>query len=147
MSQPSETGKEVQPADQTSGAPPHASLTQRPWPSGIAAGVLLLGFFLPWINFLGSPIAGLDVQKFQSYKFVWALPILAVITLVLWLAGQDTPLVRRITGIAPFAILAYAMHQLGSDIYKALLFGAWLSLAAGLALILLPGNSKAPSKG
>lgn len=147
MSQPSDAGNEVQPADQPSGAAPPASLTQRPWPIGIAAGILLLGFFLPWINFLGSPIAGLDVQKFQSYKFVWALPILAVIALVLWLAGQDTPFVRRITGIAPFAVLAYAMHQIGGDIFKALLFGAWLSLAAGLALILLPGSSKAPTKG
>jgi hypothetical protein len=110
---------------------------------GIAAGVVCASFFLPWVNFLGGNLSGLDIQKnFASYRLVWLLPALAIVTLVLTIAGLRDNVVRRIAGLCPFVILAYALDQMGSDLFQMVMIGGWLALIGGAALICIPNGRK-----
>jgi len=130
-----------------SSAPPTSGLkpgTQRNLINLSAAG-LCFSFFLPWVSMLGRGVSGLDLQKhFESYKLVWFLPILAVVTLILNMAGQGTDLFRRVTGFCPFVILIYALNQIGTDLFKGVVIGGWVALGAGAALILIPSIPKDP---
>jgi hypothetical protein len=111
---------------------------------GIAAAVVLFSFFLPWVNFLGGNLSGLDIQKnFASYRLVWLVPALAIVTLVLTIGGLSSNLIRRIAGLCPFVILAYALNQMGSDLFQMVMIGGWLALIGGAALICIPNGHKA----
>jgi hypothetical protein len=109
----------------------------------LSAAVVFFSFFLPWVNLFGGNISGLDIQKnFPSYQYVWLVPVVAVITLLLNMAGTNTNLVRRIAGLCPFIILAYALNQMGSDLFKIIAIGGWLALIGGFALICIPNVRK-----
>ncbi|HXT39012.1 MAG TPA: hypothetical protein VN887_03220 [Candidatus Angelobacter sp.] len=111
-----------------------------------SAAILCLSFFLPWIKILEVGVSGLDIQKnFESYRLVWLMPLLAIVTLVLGIAGLNTGFVRRLAGLCPFAILIYATSRLGGDLLNQLGIGAWLALIAGAALIFIPGKRKTPA--
>ena len=111
----------------------------------IAAAAVFFSFFLPWVNILGANISGMDIQKnFSDYRLVWLVPVLAVITFLLNFAGQKTNLVRRLAGLCPFVILAYALSQMGSDLFRVVAVGGWLELIGGIALICIP-NARKPT--
>src|SRR5690242_5796819 len=66
----------------------------------VSAAILCLSFFLPWIKILEVGVSGLDIQKnFESYRLVWLMPLLAIVTLVLGIAGLNTGLIRRLAGL------------------------------------------------
>jgi hypothetical protein len=46
------------------------------------------------------------------------------------------------TGLLPFCAGAYWYYKLGSDLFHILTYGAFLSLALGAALFVLPRKSK-----
>jgi hypothetical protein len=109
----------------------------------VAATAVILSFILPWVNILGSNISGMDIQKnFPSYRLVWLVPVSAIITLLLNFAGQNINLLRRLAGLCPFVILAYALNQTGSDLLKIISVGGWLALIGGGALICIPNVRK-----
>ena len=102
---------------------------------------------MPWVAFWGGSASGLEIQKHaDSYKLVWLLPACAVVTLLLNIAGAQTALVRRIAGAVPFAILAYSLSKIGSDLFQILSWGGWVALAAGIALIVAPSPAKSQPK-
>jgi hypothetical protein len=110
---------------------------------GIAAIIVCASFFMPWVSFLGANMSGLDIQKnFTSYKLVWLLPTLAIITFLLNIVGVRDNVVRRIAGLCPFIILAYALNQMGSDLFKIVMIGGWLALIGGAMLICIPNGRK-----
>jgi len=112
-----------------------------------AAAVLLASFFAPWATFLGGNISGLDIQKnFESYKFVWLVPAIAGVALVLNMAGLRTATVRRAAGGVPVAILIYSLNKFGSDFFQLMAWGGWLALAAGIVLIVVPADAKLQPK-
>jgi hypothetical protein len=109
----------------------------------LSAAALFFSFFMPWISFLGASLNGFAIQKnFESYRIIWLIPILAVIALVLNIDGHKASLIRKLAGLCPFAILVFALNNLGGQLFQAMEFGAWLALAAGSALVFIPGNSK-----
>jgi hypothetical protein len=113
-----------------------------------ASAALLLSFFTPWITFFDGNLSGLDIQKnFESYRLVWLMPTLASLTFILSIAGLGTGLMRQLAGLSPFAILAYSLHEIGSELFKSISWGGWLALIAGLALICLPSPPKPQAKG
>jgi hypothetical protein len=131
-------------AEPTSATPACTPQTNRTFIS-IAAAALCISFFMPWVNILGANVSGMDIQKnFSSYRLVWLVPVLALITLLLAIAGQNTNVIRRIAGICPFIILAYALSQMGSDLFQAVGAGGWLALIGGVALICIP-NARKPT--
>ena len=143
----------VEPTEKTSSPqiqsqPQHGavSISRRNMVTLAAAGVFF-AFFLPWMNILGANVTGLDVQKnFASYKLVWLMPALAAITLGMNMAGSNTDTIRRIAGVTPLVILGYAMNQIGTDFIKAIQWGGWLGLVAGLVLMGIPNNPKSSAK-
>ena len=109
----------------------------------VSAAVLGASFFMPWAAFFGGNISGLDIQKhFDSYKLVWLVPVCAAIALFVNIAGAQTPIVRRIAGAVPFALLAYSLSKFGSDLFQILSLGGWVSLAAGFVLVVAPSPAK-----
>ena len=109
----------------------------------LCAAALCVSFFLPWINFLGNSLNGFSIQKnFESYRIIWLIPILAVLAFVLNCAGQNTSVIRRIAGLCPFAILVYALNNVGGQLFQAIQFGGWFTLAAGALLVFIPNKSK-----
>jgi hypothetical protein len=109
----------------------------------LSAAALFFSFFMPWISFLGATLNGFTIQKnFESYRIIWLIPLLAVISLVLNIAGQKTSFIRRLAGLSPFAILVYALSDSGGQIFQAMGFGAWIALAAGSALVFIPNKAK-----
>lgn len=81
-------------------------------------------------------------NHFSSYQLIWLMPILAVVVCLLNFARLNVGLIRRIAGLCPFAILIYAVNRLGSDLFGALQFGAWLALLFGAALVFIPSAYK-----
>jgi hypothetical protein len=131
--------------------------TQQPQPTksstitrnviSVSAAILGASFFMPWATFWGGNISGLEIQKnVDSYKLVWLLPACAAITLLLNVAGAQSAIVRRIAGLIPFAILAYSLNKLGSDLFQILSWGGWVALAAGIVLIIVPSPVKSQPK-
>lgn len=114
----------------------------------VSAAALGASFFMPWAVFLGANLSGLEIQKHvNSYRFVWLLPVCAVITLLMNIAGaQQTTLMRRITGIVPFAILAYSLKKFGSDLFQIISWGGWIALASGFVLVIAPSPVKSQPK-
>lgn len=109
----------------------------------LASVVLFFAFFLPWVQILGANLSGLDIQKnFTSYRLIWLMPALAVVTLGLNIAGQNTGLIRRMAGLVPAIILGYGLNQLGTDLFKTISWGGWLALVSGIVLICLPSPPK-----
>jgi hypothetical protein len=114
----------------------------------LSAAILCLAFFAPWVTFFGALLSGLDIQKnFESYKLVWMVPALGLVTLGLNMARAEIGFIRRVTGLVPLLILAYGLNRLGSDLLQILSWGGWLTLLAGLALIVIPSASKQSARG
>ena len=107
----------------------------------LSSTVLLLSFLLPWANIFGGNPSGFDIQKnIPSYNFVWLLPALAALTILLNIGGLSTNLIRRVAGLSPLLILAYSANKLGNELFNAIAIGGWLALLGGAVLILIPST-------
>lgn len=105
---------------------------------GVAAGVLLLGYFLPWFSFLGKSVTGWDFRQLSRFAPLMFMPATAAGTLLLVATGRPAEFIRRLAGLSPFVILGYGLSQGGSRLLQELQIGAWLCLLGGIALILIP---------
>jgi hypothetical protein len=54
---------------------------------------------------------------------------------------NPTKALNVITGIVPFVMLMYFASKMGSDLFKILGVGAWMTLGCGLILIFAPVKS------
>jgi hypothetical protein len=98
--------------------------------------ILLISFFLPWANFFGANLSGLDIQKnFSSFKLVWVLPTMALIAFIANIAGSRTSLFHRLAGAVPFIIFLYSLGKFSNDLWEMLLPSAWLALVSGAILL------------
>jgi len=122
------------------------------------AAVLLLGFFLPWasigglVSFSGynipealkglSGLAGAfsketaetPVKVYLSY-LLYLIPLLSIIIIVLGFKDIKTKVISICAGALPFLFLIYALIDIG-NIFKAASIGVYVTLIAGLCLIL-----------
>ena len=97
---------------------------------------LIVSFFLPWVQVLGIGASGYNFSQLGSYgNLTWLIPISAGITLLLGLNGRDAKPLQWVTGLMPWALLAYALVEIGSDLFQGLAIGAYLSLLSGALLI------------
>jgi hypothetical protein len=104
-------------------------------------------FFLPWSSGgSGESATGFQFQAISiASKLLWAMPLLALTTLVLGMINFRVSLIRRLAGIVPFLILAYAVNKFGPNVLPTLAFGAWIALFCGALLVLLPEKDAAGS--
>lgn len=102
-----------------------------------------VSFFLPWANVLFGTLSGFDVQKMGAeQRLLWLIPILCAITIIAGITKHRQSFVARITGLLPFIALVYWYNKLGSDLEHIMVYGAYLSLLFGIALIILPAKVK-----
>ncbi len=102
-----------------------------------------VSFFLPWANFFGATPSGYDLQKLGGeQRLLWLIPIFSAITIFAGVTKRSQKIIGQLTGALPFCVGAYWYNKLGSDLTHILMYGAFLSLIFGIALFILPRNSK-----
>ena len=134
------------------------------WREALAAALMLLSFFMPWLYSMGSPIAAYRIRErlagphrlisaftdgsriSQDYRlavFLYAIPACAGLILALLLARRYRAwmglLAGGLTGAAFLflrgEVAAMPFHRLGWGPYLALLSGAGLALFPLLRLV------------
>ena len=109
----------------------------------LCAAGLGVSFFLPWAQFLGANISGFDLQKSgDGQQLLWLIPIFCAITIFAGITKRSQMIVGQLTGALPFCVGIYWYNKIGSDLFHILAYGAFLSLAFGVALFVLPRKAK-----
>ena len=102
-----------------------------------------ISFFLPWVQFFGANLSGFDLQKLgNQQRLLLLIPIFCAITIFAGITKRSQKIAGHLTGALPFAVGVYWYCKLGSDLFNILTYGAFLSLAFGAALFILPRKSK-----
>jgi hypothetical protein len=109
----------------------------------LCAAGLGVCFFLPWAQIFGANLSGFDLQKMGGgQRLLWLIPIFCVITIFAGIAERGQQIAGQLAGALPFCVGIYWYTKFGSDLFHILSYGAFLSLAFGLALFILPRKSK-----
>jgi len=122
----------------------------------ISAAIIVVAFFLPWVKFGGS-YAGYEIPdiarvvgkatslKAWTGKFdinvylvyvLWLVPICAAAVLVMKVMGKDASLVAWFPAVVPIAGFLYGLVRAGMDIFSYIALGGWLTIIAGLVMLL-----------
>ena len=102
-----------------------------------------VSFFLPWAHFWGANLSGFDLQKLGGgQRLLWLIPIFCAIAIFAGITKRSQKIIGQLTGALPFCVGVYWYTKLGHDLFQILTYGAFLSLAFGLALFILPRKSK-----
>ena len=126
----------------SSGQNQNVSLSRTQLVNLCAAG-LGVSFFLPWARFFGANLSGFDLQKMgNEQRLLWLIPICCAITIFAGASKRGQQIAGQLTGVLPFCVGVYWYTKLGHDLFQILSYGAFLSLAFGLALFILPRKSK-----
>ena len=103
----------------------------------ICAIGLIVFFFFPWLQMFGFGLSGFGLAQLSSYAgLAWLIPVFSAITIGAGLAGKSQRAVGLITGALPITYLLYGLNEMGADIFHTLGIGAYLTLIAGIVLIL-----------
>lgn len=109
----------------------------------IAAAVLGVSFFLPWVRFFGASPSGFDLQKLHGgHLLLWLIPIFSALTIFAGITKRSQRNAAQLAGALPFCVLIYWLHKMGSDLMHIITFGGYLSLISGAALLILPRSLK-----
>ena len=109
----------------------------------LCAAGLGVSFFLPWARFFGVNLSGFDLQKMGDVqRLLWLIPICCAITIFAGASKRGQQIAGQLTGVLPFCVGVYWYTKLGHDLFQILSYGAFLSLAFGAALFILPRKSK-----
>lgn len=102
------------------------------------SATLLASFFLPWINFMGTQVAGFRLHEIWSVgPYLWAIPIVALTAILLELSGRKSAGLGQFAGALPLVFLAIAIYQFGADLFKGLAVGGWLTIISGVFLLIV----------
>jgi len=108
-------------------------------PQIILAGLITLGFFLPWAQIFGFGVSGYNLGQFGSYgNYAWLILLSSVITIVLCSIREIEGIAiisQYITGALPIIALFVLIHLFGKDIFQMLSLGFCLCFFAGMALL------------
>jgi len=107
--------------------------------------LLLLSFFLPWINILGRPLSGWDIVRIEEFglgaRLLLAIPLTGLFTFLgaLVKPRQIKP-VAVLTGSFPLIGLAFYWLKIGTDLFQFLGVGAYATLFIAVLLIIVGAN-------
>lgn len=131
------------------------------WLDASLALVLLWSFFLPWLSFLGTPVAAHEIRErlrgphrllsaftensqvsldYTLSIFLWAVPLAAALVLAACLlprlrGGLWPACLAGLAGLAGTAAFLFLHIELRSYPFQRLEEGAWVALAAGIGLL------------
>lgn len=114
----------------------------------LCAGVMIIAFFMPWVQFFGLGASGYALSKFASEgKFAWLIPIVAGITVLVSINGKDNRPIGIVAGVLPLVAALFGvmrlMEETGTAASRQILeigsnalgIGVWLTLAASIGII------------
>jgi hypothetical protein len=117
----------------------------------VAAGCLLLAFFLPWAHQDGIRFAGFGLGKLGLFgSLAWGIPLLSVVTIVLCLLKRDSRILSVLTSIFSIFIIGYFVSRTGDraaaeagrgvlpQAIGTIMVGGYLTLVASVVLLLGP---------
>lgn len=121
-------------SQQSTQAPSSAAVSVSPATAG--SFVLFVAFFLPWINLLGTNVAGFDLHKvWEPGRFAWVIPAAALGAVVLGLLRRQNVALAQLAGGIPFVLLALALFRYGGDVFQAIAVGGYITLLCGFFLL------------
>lgn len=136
------------------------------WLDASLALTLLGSFFLPWLSFLGTPVAAHEIRErlrgphklisvftrdsqvsldYTLSLFLWAVPVAAALVLAtcLWprpgRAQAWSALMAAVAGLAGITAFLFLRIELRSYPFQRLEHGAWVALIAGIGLLAVAG--------
>ncbi len=141
-----------------------SSIRTKNWPQVLCAGILLLSFFLPWVNWEGTRVSAYamatgdffrvsDIRfglanpfpqfSFTFYAF-WLIPVLAALIIFLQFRQKGTGLLPFFTGVLSLALVTvYILFSgtlidlgVGHSVLNMITPFAWLHGLAAITLIL-----------
>lgn len=105
-------------------------------PATAGSFILLVSFFLPWIKFFGSNLAGFELREiWKPGPYLWSIPVTAAVAIVIGLSGRKNVGVAQLAGGLPLVFLSVALYQFGADLFKGIAIGGWLTLISGTFLL------------
>jgi|ETNmetMinimDraft_13_1059891.scaffolds.fasta_scaffold53167_1 hypothetical protein len=124
----------------------------------IFAIVMLIAFFLPWVNIGGFiTVAGYNIPNVLEglgtfanalnksgskteipfyFYLVYLVPLLTIGIIILDLKGIETKRVSILAGALPILTLVYFLVKNGFEIYQVMGIGAYITVIASIGLIL-----------
>lgn len=130
-----------------------------PWLDAALALSLLGSFFLPWLSFLGTPVAAHEIRDrlrgphrllsaftegsrvsldYNLSLFLWAVPLAAALAVAACLFRRARPWsapLAAIAGLAGIAAFLFLRLELRGYPFQRLEEGAWAALGAGIGLL------------
>jgi hypothetical protein len=137
-------------------------------PIPICAAAMVVAFFMPWAHFGPMGISGYSISQLADQGVIaWIVPILALITVGLSFSSVPNRGMAVVAGVVALIVIAYFTYELTGalvnmggfserrvelgDIVKAIgkgwSFGAWLTVAAGIAIIVAAFRPQATTGG
>lgn len=114
-----------------------------PTASVVGSLLLIVSFFLPWIQFLGIDFAGYEIPKLSdSWMWLWAIPVLSGVATLLGFAGKRHVAIAQFAGGLTLIALVVSILQNGSDIFSIIRVGGWGALLSGLFLLCIAPRIK-----
>lgn len=131
----------------------------RGWKEAALAGLMLFSFFMPWLYSMGKPIAAHEIRErlagpsrlisafgagskvsrdYELSIFLYAIPVLAGLVLILVLIGKYRPWIGFLAGATALAAFLFLRGEVQSFPFHRLASGSYVALAAGAALALSP---------
>lgn len=130
-------------------------------PKIIASAVLVAAFFLTWFRIDGLSYLGLQVSQFISENLVfqnnssfgailftiliYLVPVSAIVVIISAAMKKSTKIAALIAGLIPFLALGILLLA-NKDALSQLGFGVYLSMLAGLALIIYRASELAEAE-
>lgn len=128
-------------------ASPVLEVAPLPMSVNVCAGAMIVFFFLPWTQVFGAGASGYDLAKLGSVG-TWALlmPVFAGIVLLNWFLGSANVFIATLTGAVPLFGLLYGLAKTDGKIFQIFGIGAYLTIVAGVAMILISQKLVGPNR-
>lgn len=101
-----------------------------------AAAGMIVAFFLPWAEFFGFRPSGFEFGEVGTLygNLAWLVPGGALAVLGVGLSGRESWWLRAGVGLVPWIALAYGFSQMGTTVFRVLIYGAYAGLVCGAVL-------------
>ncbi len=137
------------------------TVTHRGWKEALLAGLMLFSFFMPWLYSMGTPVAAHEIRErlagpnrlisafgagagskvsrdYELSLFLYAIPVLAGLVLILVLIGKYRPWIGFLAGATALAAFVFLRGEVQNFPFHRLAPGSYVALATGAALALSP---------
>lgn len=111
----------------------------------IAGLVLVLGFFLPWIDFGGFGVSGWGIARNTSMSsLIWLIPVGGLAMLATSLTGSRHA--RLTSVVVGLGLVGYAVIKTVHSFFATTGIGLWMIIAGALAALAIPLLSRSETE-